>query len=46
MQKHSTLLINQLARNGCELTVVHPGGSGYSQAALENVFSEFAKIEF
>lgn len=46
MQKHSTLLINQLARNGCELTVVHPGGSGYSQTALENVFSEFAKIEF
>jgi len=46
MQKHSTLLINELARKGCSLTVIHPGGKDFGEAALESVFSEYSTIEF
>lgn len=46
MQKHSTLLINELARKGCSLTVIHPGGKDFSEAVLESVFSEYSTIEF
>ncbi|MBK9193110.1 MAG: glycosyltransferase [Crocinitomicaceae bacterium] len=40
------MLINELAKQGCALTVIHPGGKEFNESALEKTFSEYSKIEF
>ena len=39
MQKHSAILTEELIRKGIKITLVHPGGDGYSAVRLGEMYS-------
>jgi glycosyltransferase involved in cell wall biosynthesis len=46
MQKHSSVLVKLLAKQGLNLTVIHPGGKDFSNQTLREHFGDLPNVKF